>query len=80
MAEELAKDVLNASPRGLDAAPDAAARHRFAGHARKVIDLGRIETAVDIGDPGHLPLTRAHVRRGHVDAGADVAFMFAPTR
>jgi hypothetical protein len=38
-----------------------------------VIDLSRVETAVDIGDPGHLPLTRAHVGRWHVDARPDVA-------
>ena len=38
-----------------------------------MVDLGWMQTAIDVCDPGHFPLTGTHVGRRHIDARPDVA-------
>ncbi len=69
--EQLAQRVDDAPARRFRPPANPALRDRFARDASHVVEVAGMERVVGVGDPRHLPLAGAVVRRGHVDPRPD---------
>ena len=69
IGHHLGDAVVDAQTRRLNASGNAVERDGLAGDATPGIEVRAAERAVGVGDPRHLLLARAIVRRGHIDAG-----------